>query len=959
LSRFKIPNYAVGSVPGRAGSSMPGGLTKTGSNHGTPKREVEVCDTEEQLADSLAKYTADLSDKLSNERGYFTMVLPGGSVVKSLRKLVEPPYVDQIEWSKWHVFWVDETVVPKDHEDCNYKLAFDCFLSRAQFLPGNVYTINEALSPEGAAEDYETCLRHLVNTGVVDRSPLTGFPKFDLMLLDIGPDGHVASLFPGHPLVKENEKWVTWVKDSPNPPLERITFTLPVINSSAHVALVVRGAGKADAVSTALGNRRNSDALPVQLVSPEGEVRCMKRRRNYRRSWQNTKLVEPPYVHEIDWSKWYIFWVDERAVGWEHADSNYKLANEGFLSKVKKIPAGNVCAISDELGKACETWTPGGAEKAAIDYEEQLHKWVDSGVLKKSSNGFPKFDLQLLGMGPDGHMASLFPGHPQINEKEKWVTYITDSPKPPKWRITLTLPVINSSSYIVFVMVGDGEAEAVGKVLGKSPPDVPLPAARASAEIEQNNRNYTVYDTVDNLREALAKYVSDLSDKFIRRKGSFTVVLSGGYLIDQLSKLVERPYHDKIEWSKWYIYWVDERVVGWKDPDSNYKLAMDGFLSKVPIPSDNICAIDNDLGEKGEAKAAAIDYEQRLKNLVEAGVIPTNNSGYPVFDLELLGMGPDGHMASLFPYHPQIDVKDKWITYITNSPKLPPKRITFTLPVINASPYIVFVMVGDGEAEAVCQVLGTCSSNYVLPASRASAEELAKYVARLSDECITNKNSFTVVLSGGSLIDHLRKLVESPYVDDIEWSKWYIYWVDERVVGWDDPHSNFKLSYDGFLSKVPIPPGNICAIDNELGKNGSAEAAAQDYENHIATLVSAGLIDTSPDGFPKFDLQLLGMGPDGHMASLFPNHPQIEEDDKWVTYITDSPKPPPKRITFTLPVINASPYIVFVMAGDGEVDAVCQVLGNCTSSYVLPASRASAVTEQKWFLDKFAAGKLL
>ncbi|MBA0806322.1 hypothetical protein Gohar_005778 [Gossypium harknessii] len=250
----------------RAKASMAGTAMEKG------KGKVEVFDSEENLSVSLAKYTADLAAKFSKEKGSFTVVLSGGSLIKSLRKLVEPPYVDAIDWSTWHVFWVDERVVPKDHDDSNYKLAFDGFLSKVPILPGNVYAINDALSAEGAADDYETCLKHLVKSNVLSVSTATGFPKFDLMLLGMGPDGHVASLFPGHPLVKENEKWVTFIKDSPKPPPERITFTFPVINSSAHIALVICGAGKAGPVHSALGNSQNSDPLPVQMVSPEGEL---------------------------------------------------------------------------------------------------------------------------------------------------------------------------------------------------------------------------------------------------------------------------------------------------------------------------------------------------------------------------------------------------------------------------------------------------------------------------------------------------------------------------------------------------------------------------------------------------------------------------------------------------------------------------------------------------------------
>ncbi|KAK9291570.1 hypothetical protein L1049_019518 [Liquidambar formosana] len=250
----------------RTKSSMAEMATEKG------KGKLQVFNSEEELAVSLAKYTADLSDKFAKERGAFTVVVSGGSLIKSLRKLTEPPYIDSVEWSKWHVFWVDERVVPKDHPESNYKLAYDSFLSKVPILPGHVYAINDALSAEAAADDYENCLKHLVKSKVVDLSAVTGFPKFDLMLLGMGPDGHVASLFPGHPLVHENKKWVTFIKDSPKPPPERITFTFPVINSSAYIALVVAGAGKANVVHIALGNGQNTDLLPVQMVSPEGEL---------------------------------------------------------------------------------------------------------------------------------------------------------------------------------------------------------------------------------------------------------------------------------------------------------------------------------------------------------------------------------------------------------------------------------------------------------------------------------------------------------------------------------------------------------------------------------------------------------------------------------------------------------------------------------------------------------------
>lgn len=107
-------------------------------------------------------------------------------------------------------------------------------------------------------------------------SSSNGLPKFDMMLLDVGPDGHVASLFPGHPLLQESEKWVTFLRDSPTAPLERITLTLPVINSCSNIAMVVSGAGKANAVYSALEDHQKpeTEKLPVEMVSPvEGQVK--------------------------------------------------------------------------------------------------------------------------------------------------------------------------------------------------------------------------------------------------------------------------------------------------------------------------------------------------------------------------------------------------------------------------------------------------------------------------------------------------------------------------------------------------------------------------------------------------------------------------------------------------------------------------------------------------------------
>lgn len=158
--------------------------------------------------------------------------------------------------------------------------------------------------------------------------------------------------------------------------------------------------------------------------------------------------------------------------------------------------------------------------------------------------------------------------------------------------------------------------------------------------------------------------------------------------------------------------------------------------------------------------------------------------------------------------------------------------------------------------------------------------------------------------------------------------------------------------------QVPIPSNNIYAINDKKSPDG----AADDYEERLKRLVESKVIPLSKTGFPKFDLMLLGMGPDGHVASLFPPREQRYEKKRWVTFITDSPKPPPPRITFTFPVINSASEIAMVITGAELADTTKIALGNKhppgPGSTPLPAAEVSAEIELTWFLDKDAASKL-
>jgi 6-phosphogluconolactonase len=164
----------------------------------------------------------------------------------------------------------------------------------------------------------------------------------------------------------------------------------------------------------------------------------------------------------VDFSKWHIFWADERCVAHDHVDSNYLEVKKSLLDHIPQIPQENIYPINEEYAAAKD------AEKAASEYEQRLAKFF--------RDQKPAFDLLLLGMGPDGHCCSLFPGHPLLLEKTRLVAPIFDSPKPPPERITLTYPVVNNSKLVVFVTAGDGKKDMVQQIIEQ--PDKDLPCQR-------------------------------------------------------------------------------------------------------------------------------------------------------------------------------------------------------------------------------------------------------------------------------------------------------------------------------------------------------------------------------------------------------------------------------------------------------------------------------------------------
>ncbi|TVU46555.1 hypothetical protein EJB05_06096 [Eragrostis curvula] len=238
--------------------------------------EIRIFESLDEMETDLAEFISQVSEISVKERGFFSIAVSGGPLVKFIRKLCEAPYKKTLDWSKWYIFWAEERAVAKNHVESNYKLTKEEFLSKVPILNGHVYSINDSATVEEAATDYEFVIRQLVKVRTVGVSERNDCPKFDLILLNIGSDGHVASLFPNHPALELKDEWVTYITDSPEPPPERITFTLPVINSASNIAIVATGEDKAKAVSLAISDcieGRDAPSVPARMVQPtEGKL---------------------------------------------------------------------------------------------------------------------------------------------------------------------------------------------------------------------------------------------------------------------------------------------------------------------------------------------------------------------------------------------------------------------------------------------------------------------------------------------------------------------------------------------------------------------------------------------------------------------------------------------------------------------------------------------------------------
>ena len=226
-------------------------------------RDIHVYPTSQALLEATAQHVLDHARQAIAARDSFTLALAGGSTPKGLyAMLAAPPFWSQLDWTKIRFFWGDERHVPPDHADSNYRMAHEALLSRVPISMAHVHRVpSELPDAQTVAEQYEAVLRMQFNV------PAPDVPRFDLVLLGMGPDGHTASLFPGTQAIHETSRLVAapWVERLQ---ASRITFTPALLNHARQVTFLVCGHAKAETLHAVLEGTFEPDALPAQIIRP-------------------------------------------------------------------------------------------------------------------------------------------------------------------------------------------------------------------------------------------------------------------------------------------------------------------------------------------------------------------------------------------------------------------------------------------------------------------------------------------------------------------------------------------------------------------------------------------------------------------------------------------------------------------------------------------------------------------
>lgn len=237
---------------------------------------------------------------------------------------------------------------------------------------------------------------------------------------------------------------------------------------------------------------------------------------------------------------------------------------------------------------------------------------------------------------------------------------------------------------------------------------------------------------------------------------------------------------------------------------------------------------------------------------------------------------------------------------------------------------------------------GTVGQIVTLPDPLALARRVAAW---MTDAALSTTGPFRVSLSGGSTPKTLYGLLASDeFRGRFPWPRVSWYWGDERFVPHDHPASNYRMAREAMLAKAPVPPENVHPIPCD----GTAEDAAGRYERTLQHAYGAATFDPAR---PLFDIVLLGLGADGHTASLLPGDPVLDERRRWVAAVAHGR--PEVRITLTYPAIESSRRVAFLVAGQDKASILRTIRAG---NRELPAARVRPLGDLYWFVDRAAAG---
>ena len=237
------------------------------------------------------------------------------------------------------------------------------------------------------------------------------------------------------------------------------------------------------------------------------------------------------------------------------------------------------------------------------------------------------------------------------------------------------------------------------------------------------------------------------------------------------------------------------------------------------------------------------------------------------------------------------------------------------------------------------------------PSAAALSAAAVRLFCDVANAAIARKGGAGIALSGGSLPPMLTGLASA----QLDWAKVHIFLVDERCVAASDPECNLSALKTAFLGAVSIPAANVHGLSGSSDANAEADA----YQAALLAL-PASLLPRSGAGIPSFDLVMLGVGPDGHTASLFPNRAVVAVADRAVVAVTDSPKPPAARVSLSLATLNSAAIAAFFTGGAAKAEVVQRVLECQALPGALPAQmvRPAPPGELRWCLDAASAAQL-